>query len=155
MSAPTTETASPTRRIALRALRILALLTVVAGIGWFAMSVLYDDELPRVQANDGPRSVRLLLETVPQFYAENHRLPHPGDGLVEYGITAEPHVKNVQISPDTLVIIITYKGRREIDGKTLTLTPAVDAHGAIVWRCSLPDIKPRWWPDYCRTGPSP
>ena len=57
---------------------------------------------------------------------------------------------DVQVSPDTLVITITYKGRREIDGKRLILTPGVDAKGELTWRCTLPDIEPRWWPDYCR-----
>lgn len=140
----------PMPRAAKSALRVALTLAVLLTLGWLVAWPLYDDELPRVQANEGPTSVAPLLDAVSRFYADNHRLPRPGDGLGDYGIAAEPHVADVQVSPDTLVITITYKGRREIDGKKLVLTPEADAKGELKWRCTLPDIEPRWWPDYCR-----
>lgn len=137
-------------RAAKSALRVVLALAVVLTVVWLVAWPLYDDELPRVQANEGPQGVGPLLETVSRFYAENHRLPHPGPELGDYGIAAEPHVTKVQVAPGTLVITITYKGRHEIDGKRLILTPEVDAKGELKWSCALPDIEPRWWPDYCR-----
>ncbi|MFI5269585.1 MAG: pilin [Chloroflexota bacterium] len=135
--------------------RVVVLLAVVVGIGWFAISLLYDDEQPRSQTDEGPASVGPLMDVVSKFYADHRRFPRPGADLEDYGIAAEPHVAKARVSPDDMVITITYKGRREIDGKTLTLTPYVDGHGDLKWRCALPDIEPRWWPDYCRPHSTP
>jgi len=140
------------RRVVIRVVRVLVLLAIVLGGIWWVLSLSYDDEQPRMQANEGITAVTPLMESVTDFYADHQRLPKPGE-LDESGISVEPHVAAVHASPD-LIITVTYKGRREIDGKTLTLTPYVD-DAALKWRCSLPDIAPRWWPDYCRPRPQP
>ena len=140
------------RRAVIRVLRVLVLLLVVLGGLWWVMSISYDDEQPRMQANEGVAAATPLMDSVTEFYANHHRLPTPAE-LDEPGIGVGPHVAEAHVSPE-FIITVTYKGRREIDGKTLTLTPYVDA-GALKWRCTLPDIAPRGWPDYCRPGPRP
>ncbi len=153
MPAPTTEAApKPARRVGLRILRVLALLAAVLLVIWFVAGIFYDDELPRAQANEGLTAVEDVMHMEAEFRQDRDRLPEPAEldrGLLH----AEPHVTNVEFLPAG-ALRISYRGRHEIDGKTLTLTPYMDKDD-LRWRCDLPDIKPRWWPDYCRPKSTP
>lgn len=135
-------------RAAKSALRVSLVLAAVLFIGWLVLSPLYDDELPRVQANEGPLAVAQLMEAERYFLHDHGRLPAPGE-LDRSLLQPQPHVANIEFL-EAGALRITFKGRREINGKTLTLTPEAAASGELQWRCSLPDIKPRWWPDFCR-----
>ena len=153
MQAPTTEApAKPKRSAAFRALRILVIVAVVLGLLWVVGSVFYDDELPRVQANEGLAAVADVMSMEAEFRQDRGRLPEPAE--IDRGLLhAEPHVTAVDLLPGG-ALRISYRGRHEIDGKTLTLTPYMDKDD-VHWRCELPDIKPRWWPDYCRPKSNP
>src|SRR5215813_9842778 len=145
MQAPTTEApASSTRRIALRALRILALLAVVASIGCFVMSILYDDELPKAQLSEGRVAVDGVMRMEAEFRQDHARFPEPAEQDKNL-LVAQPHVTDVAFGPGG-ALTISYRGRHEIDGKTLTLTPYAEADGTVRWRCAMPDIAERWWP---------
>lgn len=140
-------------KITFSALRVLALLAVVLGGLWFWARLSYDDEQPRVQANEGPAAVTDIMTALQMFYAENRHLPKSGELKLPPAVSA-PHVTAVAVSPD-YVLTVVYHGRREIDGKRLVLTPVPSADGKLAWTCSLPEIDPRWWPDYCRPATRP
>ena len=135
------------------ALRVLLLLAVVLGAGWFVLSLNYDDELPRVQANEGIEAAGPLMDIAQQKYAATGRIPRLNE-LTGVPFRARKHVADIGVADD-LTITVTYQGRREIAGKTLRLMPYADKGGSLRWRCDLPDIDPRWWPDYCRQTPKP
>lgn len=140
-------------RAAKSALRVILALAAVLAVGWLVAWPLYDDELPRVQANEGIADASPVMDSIAGFYADHHRLPAPGD-MAGYGFDSRPHVRDAHVTPDSR-IVVTYKGRHEIDGKQLILTPEVDAKGGLEWRCTLPDIEARWWPDFCRPKTTP
>lgn len=143
---------APRRSLGFRALRILVIVTVVLGIAWVVLSPLYDDEMPRVQVNEGFLAVAGVMQAVAMFHQEHGRFPGPAE-VDKSLLVPQPHVTSVDFLPAG-ALRIAYKGRHEIDGKTLTLTPYMDMRG-VLWRCDMPDIKPRWWPDYCRSKPPP
>lgn len=150
MTAPTTDTPPATgRRIGLRAVRVVLMLAVVLGAIGFTASLFYDDEQPRVQANEGITAVAALMDAIPLYREARGRFPDASE-LDQGMVRQQAHVAGVAFGAGG-VLTITYRGRREIDGKTLTLTPYMDAGGKPGWRCDLPDIAPRWWPDFCRT----
>ena len=153
MPAPATEVSStPRRSLGFRALRILVIVAVVLGIAWVVLSPLYDDEMPRVQANEGFVAVAGVMQAEAMFQQDQGRFPGQAE-MDKSLLVPQPHVASVEFLPAG-ALRITYKGRHEIDSKTLTLTPYIDTSG-VRWRCDMPDIKPRWWPDYCRPKPSP
>jgi hypothetical protein len=135
------------------ALRVLIVLLVLGGIAYAWMSLSYDDEGPRLQANEGLGAVEDAMSAVQDFYQDKHRLPKTGE-LTGLQLQVEPHVRSATLG-DGGTFTIVYTGRHEIDGKSLRLTPDVDSQGTLHWRCDLPDIDPRWWPDYCRPKPAP
>ena len=153
MPAPATDApVKPKRGVAFRTLRLLLILAAVLGILWVLGSVFYDDELPRVQANEGLTATADAMYMEAEFHQEHGRFPEPAE--IDRGLLrAEPHVTAVEFLPAG-ALRISYRGRHEIDGRTLTLIPYMDKND-IHWRCELPDIKPRWWPDYCRPKPAP
>ncbi len=141
------------RKVLISALRVLSALLALGGIAWFVVSLTYDDEQPRIQTNEGPAMAADVMDQLQHFYADHHRLPASG----EFRMPAPPAVKHVAaviLSADYSLIIV-YTGRREIDGKSLTLRPYADAQQGLHWRCESADIDPRWWPDYCRQQPAP
>ena len=153
MPAPTTEAApKPKRSFAFRALRILVILAALSGIAWVVGSVFYDDELPRVQANEGLTATADVMYMEAEFRQDRGRFPESAE-IDRSLLHAEPHVTEVDLLPGG-ALRISYRGRHEIDGKTLTLTPYMDKND-VRWRCDLPDIAPRWWPDYCRPRSAP
>lgn len=129
-------------------LRVALSLAVVLIIVWLVASPLYDDELPRVQANEGLLAVAQVMDAEQLFSRDHGRLPEAKE-LDRGLLRPQLHVAGVELLSAGR-LRITFKGRHEIDGKTLTLTPTVGASGDLSWSCSLPDIEPRWWPDYCR-----
>lgn len=141
------------RKVAFGSLRVLLLLALILGIGWFILSLSYDDEQPRVQANEGLDAVQDAMSLVQQTYQAQRRLPTP-DELGAVGFRSEPHVRVVRLDANASFTVI-YRGRPEIDAKVLKLTPYLDKSGEVRWHCTLPDVKPRWWPDYCRQGRAP
>jgi pilin len=141
------------RKAAIGSLRVLLLLALLLGAGWFIVSLTYDDEQPRMQANEGVDAVQDTMAFVQQTYMEKRRLPTDAE-LAAVSFRHEPHVRAVRLDSDGSFLVV-YQGRREIDGKTLRLTSYLDKRGAVRWRCSLPEIDPRWWPDYCRQRPDP
>ena len=141
------------KKILKSGLRVLLALLVLGGIAYAWMSLSYDDEGPRLQANEGLGAVQDAMSEVQEFYQDNHRLPKTAE-LPGLKLQTEPHVRSATLK-DGGSFTIVYSGRREIDGKRLLLTPYVDQSGRLGWNCSLPEIDPRWWPDYCRPKPAP
>lgn len=153
MRAPATEAPlKPKRGPVFRALRIFVIVTALLGLAWVVGSVFYDDELPRVQANEGLMATMDLMAMQVEFHQKHARFAEPAE-IDRALLHAEPHVTGVELLPGG-AFRISYRGRHEIDGKTLTLTPYMDK-GDVRWRCDLPDIKTRWWPDYCRPKSNP
>ena len=140
-----------TRKAVLGSLRVLLLLAVVLGAGWFVVSLTYDDEQPRMQANEGLDAVQDAMLAVVEFHRDKGRLPTAGE-IRGVAFRPEPHVRSAAVDAGGGFTVI-YQGRREIAGKTLRLTPYTDKDGGLRWRCELADIDPRWWPDYCRHTP--
>lgn len=141
------------RKVASGSLRVLLLTALILGAAWFFLRLNYDDEQPRVQANEGLDAVRDAMSLVQQIYQAKRRLPTSTE-LDTISFRAEPHVRAVRLDADGSFTIV-YRGRSEIDAKTLRLTPYLDKRGEVHWRCTLPDIGPRGWPDYCRQNPIP
>jgi hypothetical protein len=141
------------RKLLISALRVLAVLLALGGIAWFVASLTYDDEQPRMQANEGPAAAADVMDQLRDFYAEHRRLPVSG----EFQMPAPPAVKHVAaiILTADYSLIIVYTGRRQIEGKSLTLRPYTDAQRGLRWHCESADIDPRWWPDYCRQDTAP
>jgi hypothetical protein len=140
------------KKILKSALRVLLVLLVLGGIAYAWMSLSYDDEGPRLQANEGLGAVEDAMSQVQDFYQDKHRFPKTGE-LTGLQMQTEPHVRSATLG-DGGIFTIVYSGRREIDGKNLFLTPYFDKSGMLQWNCRLPDIDPRWWPDYCRLKPA-
>jgi len=143
----------PGRKAAFGSLRVLLLTAAILGAGWFFLSLGYDDEQPRVQANEGLDAVQDAMSLVQRTYQEKRRLPTSAE-LDTINFRSEPHVRAVRLDADGSFTVV-YRGRPEIDAKTLKLTAYLDKSGEVRWRCSLPDIEPRWWPDYCRQDHAP
>ena len=131
----------------------MAALAVILGGLWLWASLTYDDEQARVQANEGIEAVYPLMSVAKQAYADTGSLLKPGQ-LTDLPLLARKHVADVKVGAD-LTMTITYRGVRAIDGKQLKLVPFVTAGKQLSWRCELPDVDPRWWPDYCRQKPDP
>jgi hypothetical protein len=140
------------RKILISGLRMLAVLLLLGGGAWFVTSLSYDDEQPRVQANEGPAAVADIMDSLQFFYADHGRLPQSGEFQASLP-KVEEHVAVARVNAD-YSFTITYSGRRQIDHKTLTLHPYADGQQHLHWRCESPSIDPRWWPDYCRTQPA-
>lgn len=140
-------------RPAIRVARVLLLTAAVVGAAWFALSLNYDDEQPRVQTNEGLDAVQDAMVFMQETYREKRRLPS-ADELAAVSFRHEPHVRAVRLDGDGRFLVV-YQGRREIDGKELRLTPYLDRSGEVRWHCELRDMDRRWWPDYCRHNQAP
>lgn len=141
------------RKVLSSALRVLSALLVLGGIAWFVASLTYDDEQPRMQANEGLAAVTDVMDQLQRFYAEHHRLPASGEFQMPAS-RAVKHVAAIVLTADGSLIIV-YTGRRQIEGKSLTLRPYADAQHGLHWHCESAEIAPRWWPDYCRQHATP
>lgn len=143
----------PARKVAFSSLRVLLLTAAILGAAWFFLSLNYDDEQPRMQANEGFDAVQDAMSLVQRTYQAKRHLPTSAE-LASIGFRSEPHVRAVRLDADDSFTVV-YRGRPEIDAKTLKFTPYLDKSGEVRWRCTLPDIEPRWWPDYYRRSPAP
>lgn len=141
------------RKALISALRVLVVLLLLGGGTWFVASISYDDEQPRMQANEGPAAVADIISSLQFFYADHGRLPQAGEFQASLP-KVEQHITVARLNAD-YSFTITYTGRRQIDHKTLTLRPYADTGTQLHWRCESSDMDRRWWPDYCRSQPAP
>jgi hypothetical protein len=102
----------------------------------------------RVAVHEGVSRAYSAKEAVATFWAEKGRLPvsvqelPDGPAVFRHGITMEPSARvTVRLSPS---------GLPELDGTHLVFTPVIRSQDELEFKCSSPDIPPKYLPGPCR-----
>lgn len=112
---------------------------------------LFQQQVQKVQFNNGLEAGKAATRAVAQFYIDNGRLPAD---IYETGkkFTTSPHVAGISINQGNGQITVSFSEvvRKGIKNKSLFFTPAQAADHSIIWKCNSSDIEPRLLPDNCK-----
>ena len=102
----------------------------------------------RVAVYDGVSRAYSAKDAVGTFWAEQGRLPvsvqelPDGPAVFRQGITMEPSAR--------VIVRLSPPGLPELDGKHLVFTPVLRSRDELEFKCSSPDIPPKYLPLHCR-----
>lgn len=84
---------------------------------------------------------------VSDYVLKNRKFPQ---STIDLGITQDVHSKFVRnIGIENGMIIITFTGTSEIEGKSVVYKPSI-SNNNVVWECRGVDIQPKYLPSKCR-----
>ncbi|WP_180054338.1 MULTISPECIES: pilin [unclassified Acinetobacter] len=121
---------------------LIELMIVVAIIGILAAIAIpaYQDYTIRSQASEGPALANGLKTTIAEFYSDRGAWPDDNEALGISQAIEGSYVASVE-SEDG-VITVTYGNKANaanLNGKVLTIRPALSAAGDIAWVCGYAD----------------
>lgn len=120
----------------------------VAMVGVMAAVAIpaYHDYTLRAQVAGGIAEAATAKSVVSEFYAQAGRFP-TAEEIVLLGL-APGHTVKLSLVPETGVVVITYAGGRELDGKRVAWIPKAIGQG-LEWACKS-DLDGRYLPAACR-----
>ena len=132
---------------------LIELMITVAIVGILAAVALpaYQDYTIRGQASEGMVLAEGAKTAVAETYANKGEMPKTNAEAGFDGAKGK-YVGKVEIGANG-AITATYDGdanATNLKGKTLTLTPNVEASGNLSWKCESGDLKQKYLPSSCK-----
>lgn len=107
----------------------------------------YHDYTIRARITEGLTISTLYQIGVSDYVLKNRKFPQ---STIDLGITQDVHSKFVRnIGIENGMIIITFTGTSEIEGKSVVYKPSI-SNNNVVWECRGVDIQPKYLPSKCR-----
>ncbi len=132
---------------------LIELMIVVAIIGILAAIAIpaYQDYTIRAKVSEGLNLASGAKAAVTEYYQDKGSFPSDN---ATAGLPAATDIKGNNVSKVEVgqngVITITYSGGgTNLNGKTVTLTPAVN-NGSISWTCAAGTLAAKYLPSSCR-----
>jgi type IV pilus assembly protein PilA len=118
---------------------LIELMIVIAIIGILAAIAIpaYQNYTIRSQVTEGLSLADGFKTSISEYYDQNGTWPATAATINQLGVTGK-YVSGITLGAGNGQIIITYTGAQanaNIKGKTLSLSPGLDANNDIVWVC--------------------
>ena len=131
---------------------LIELMITVAIVGILAAVALpaYQDYTIRAQASEGMVLAEGAKTSVAETYANKGAMPTTNAEAGFSGATGK-YVSSVEVGANG-VITATYGGdanATNLSGRTLTLTPTVEASGNLSWECASGNLMQNYLPSSC------
>ena len=129
---------------------LIELMIVIAILGILLAIAIpaYQDYTIRAKVSEGLNLAAAPKLAVSEYQQSNGDFPDTS-ASAGYDTVATTIVSGIAIGADG-VITITYADPTEINGDTITLTPATVAGGAVTWSCRAGTLEPKYTPSSCR-----
>jgi type IV pilus assembly protein PilA len=112
----------------------------------------YQSYTVRAQVTEGLNLADAMKTSVAEYYAQTGQLPNSNK---ETGLPVAPisgkYAKSVAVQGHGQIMIQFDPALQSIGGKTLMLSPLINAQGDIAWQCSSNDLADRYLPAACRS----
>lgn len=129
---------------------VVMVMFMVAMIGMFAAIAFpqYQDYTTRAKVTEAVMIGRQASQAVERYYQENEEIP---ESLEEAGFSLPPStgVHKIIIDPRNNALNIIM-GALPVEGKSIILTPEIDAGDHLTWRCSSQEIDKKLLPQDCQ-----
>lgn len=129
---------------------LIELMIVIAILGILLAIAIpaYQDYTIRAKVSEGLNLAAAPKLAVAEYQQSNGDFPDNATSA-GYDAVSTTIVDNIDIGADG-VITITYNDPAEINGDTITLTPATSTGGAITWVCAAGTLETKYTPSSCR-----
>ena len=146
--------ANDSRKISIMATLLvlfMALMVPVLAILSTAGLPVFQQQILKVQLNNGVQTGRQATLAVARFYHDNGRVPS-AIGDTGRKISLSPHVAGIEINQKNgeITVLFSEATRNAIRRKNLIFTPTLQADSSISWKCHSADIEARYLPGICQ-----